>query len=81
MLLGGGGFDLPVKELNMQQPRAVSKFLDQPAGGLWTIAGRLPAVAVLLFGVAIVYFVGFSNFPQAHNAAHDTRHASGFPCH
>jgi cobalt transporter subunit CbtB len=31
--------------------------------------------------VTILYFVGFSNFPKAHNAAHDTRHASGFPCH
>jgi cobalt transporter subunit CbtB len=41
----------------------------------------LPALAVLLFGIAALYAVGFSEFPRAHNAAHDTRHASGFPCH
>jgi cobalt transporter subunit CbtB len=49
--------------------------------GVRTLAGRWPAVGALLFGVTILYFVGFSNFPKAHNAAHDTRHASGFPCH
>lgn len=42
---------------------------------------RWPAVGILLFGPAIVYCVGFSNLPRAHNATHDTRHASGFPCH
>ena len=47
----------------------------------WPIAGRLPALAVVLFGIVVVYFVGFSSLPQAHNATHDTRHASGFPCH
>ena len=65
----------------MQQARAISQSLDQPAGGVWSLAARWPAVGALLFGVTILYFVGFSNFPQAHNAAHDTRHASGFPCH
>ena len=40
-----------------------------------------PALAVLLLGVAMVYAVGFSPFERAHNAAHDTRHANGFPCH
>ena len=40
-----------------------------------------PAVALMLVGVAIVYFLGFSDLPRAHAATHDTRHASGFPCH
>jgi cobalt transporter subunit CbtB len=44
-------------------------------------ADRWPALAVLLLGLVIVYGVGFSPFQQAHNAAHDTRHANGFPCH
>lgn len=44
-------------------------------------ADRLPALAVLLIGLAVVYSVGFSPFTRAHNAAHDTRHANGFPCH
>ena len=65
----------------MQQARPMSQSLDQLAGVIWTLAGRWPAVGALLFGVTILYFVGFSNFSKAHNAAHDTRHASGFPCH
>jgi cobalt transporter subunit CbtB len=28
-----------------------------------------------------VYFAGFSHLDLVHNAAHDTRHSSGFPCH
>lgn len=44
-------------------------------------AARWPALGVLLFGLVMLYVVGFSNLPRAHGAAHDTRHASGFPCH
>jgi cobalt transporter subunit CbtB len=40
-----------------------------------------PALGLFFFGLAIVYCVGFSDLPRAHNAAHDTRHAAGFPCH
>jgi len=47
----------------------------------WTIANRLPAFVVLLLGMVVLYAVGFSTVPQAHNSAHDTRHANGFPCH
>jgi cobalt transporter subunit CbtB len=46
-----------------------------------TITNRWPALAVLMIGLVVLYAVGFSTVPQAHNTAHDTRHASGFPCH
>jgi cobalt transporter subunit CbtB len=46
-----------------------------------TIALRWPAFLAVSLGLAILYLVGFSSFPRAHNAAHDTRHANGFPCH
>ena len=66
----------------MQQTTSVSPSFDRAAAGVSSVAGRLwPAAGAILFGVTILYFVGFSNFPQAHTAAHDTRHASGFPCH
>jgi len=54
-----------------------------PATGTraWPIMNRLPALAVLMFGMIVLYAVGFSTVPQAHNSAHDTRHANGFPCH
>ena len=45
------------------------------------IAGKMPAITVLIFGLVTLYFVGFSTASVAHNATHDTRHASGFPCH
>lgn len=48
---------------------------------VWAISQRLPALTVLFIGLVVVYAVGFSSLPRAHNAAHDTRHASGFPCH
>ena len=42
---------------------------------------RWPGVAVFAFGLLMLYGVGFSTLSVAHNAAHDTRHATGFPCH
>lgn len=51
----------------------------------WSISVRLtrnmPAMAVLILGLITLYGVGFSTATRAHNAAHDTRHATGFPCH
>jgi cobalt transporter subunit CbtB len=46
-----------------------------------TIAVPWPALGVLMFGLVMLYSVGFSTFTRTHNAAHDTRHANGFPCH
>lgn len=46
-----------------------------------TIAGKAPALALLAFGLIALYCVGFSTSATTHNATHDTRHASGFPCH
>jgi cobalt transporter subunit CbtB len=46
------------------------------------IAARVwRAMAVLLFGMGVLYAVGFSTIAKVHNATHDTRHANGFPCH
>ena len=59
----------------------VSTAVTRPAVRPVTIAHRWPALVVILFGLLFVYGVGFSPFPRAHNAAHDTRHANGFPCH
>lgn len=45
------------------------------------IAVPWSALGVLMFGLVMLYSVGFSTFTRTHNAAHDTRHANGFPCH
>jgi len=31
--------------------------------------------------IALIVGVGFAGASVIHNAAHDTRHAIGFPCH
>jgi len=36
---------------------------------------------VMLLGSAFVFLIGFSHVDAVHDAAHDTRHANGFPCH
>jgi cobalt transporter subunit CbtB len=47
-----------------------------------TVSQRVTAGAVCLFlGASLVFLVGLSHISAAHNAAHDTRHAIGFPCH
>lgn len=58
-----------------------SQAIPQSEARTWTMAGRWPAVAVVMIGITVLYFVGFSTIPAAHNTAHDTRHSSGFPCH
>ena len=46
-----------------------------------TIARPLQLIGAFLLGMIIVYGVGFANISAVHNAAHDTRHSTGFPCH
>jgi cobalt transporter subunit CbtB len=38
-------------------------------------------LSAMLFGSVLLYGVGFAQDSRMHNAAHDTRHAIGFPCH
>ena len=47
-----------------------------------SVSQRLAAGLALLFiGLTLTFAVGLSNMAVAHNTAHDTRHAIGFPCH
>jgi cobalt transporter subunit CbtB len=41
----------------------------------------LPVLFAFLFGVVLIAGSGFASTPAVHNAAHDQRHAVGFPCH
>jgi len=38
-------------------------------------------LVALVLGLAVLGTVGFAGAAEIHNAAHDTRHALGFPCH
>jgi cobalt transporter subunit CbtB len=47
-----------------------------------SVSQRVAAgLACAFLGIGILYAVGFAEMAVAHNAAHDTRHAVGFPCH
>lgn len=39
------------------------------------------ALLVAALGLVLVWTAGFSQNRILHNAAHDVRHADGFPCH
>lgn len=41
----------------------------------------LPIIFVAALGVAVMSVAGLSQAQGLHNAAHDARHATGFPCH
>ena len=47
-----------------------------------TIKQRILAGLVCMtLGLGFVAGIGFAGAHTIHNAAHDTRHAVGFPCH
>jgi cobalt transporter subunit CbtB len=41
----------------------------------------IAAFLAALLGAVVIWGVGFSHIDVLHNAAHDTRHSTGFPCH
>jgi cobalt transporter subunit CbtB len=82
----------PVRSLNLPSVRA--RLHDEreftlrstttasiPGAQTLGVTARWPAFATLSLGLVVLYFIGFSPIMRAHNAAHDTRHANGFPCH
>lgn len=50
-----------------------------------TAAKADTSVAAIVFtafiGISIMFMAGFANSGTIHNFEHDTRHATGFPCH
>lgn len=46
-----------------------------------TLSKPLQLLGAVLLGTIILYGAGFVNTAAVHNAAHDTRHSQGFPCH
>ncbi|MFC0410694.1 CbtB domain-containing protein [Roseomonas elaeocarpi] len=52
------------------------------AGTATSAAARGAASLIMLcFGAFLLWGVGFAHNDRLHNAAHDTRHSNGFPCH
>ena len=50
-----------------------------------TAAKADTSVAAIVFtafiGFSIIFMAGFANSATVHDFEHDSRHASGFPCH
>lgn len=44
-------------------------------------AKLLPALAAAGLGIVLLFGAGFAPMEALHNAAHDSRHSAGFPCH
>ena len=58
-----------------------SSTVSQSAAHAKPIAKPLQLIGAFVLGGVIVYAAGFLNTAAVHNAAHDTRHSQGFPCH
>jgi cobalt transporter subunit CbtB len=56
-----------------------------PSAPALALSGRasrvIPALMAMLLGLFVVGVAGFAQIDVVHNAAHDTRHSNGFPCH
>ena len=44
-------------------------------------SGFASMLFVALLGAGLLFAAGFANSAVMHDAAHDTRHSIGFPCH
>ncbi len=53
----------------------------QTAQTTLTLSSTMQIVAASLIALVVLYGVGFNEMDVAHNAAHDARHATVFPCH
>ena len=51
------------------------------AGAATAASVAAGAVLAMAVGLAVVLVAGFGQAEALHDAAHDMRHAAGFPCH
>ena len=68
-------------ELNMTTKHTAATTLSQNDVSSNLSSRLVTYVAVMLLGVSILAVAGHAQTPTLHGAAHDTRHATGFPCH
>lgn len=46
-----------------------------------TASRFVPAIFAAALGIALITLTGHVQAAALHDAAHDVRHATGFPCH
>jgi cobalt transporter subunit CbtB len=54
---------------------------EQTANSISDVPKKAQILASALLGFIILMAVGFAPIEVVHNATHDTRHSTGFPCH
>jgi len=65
---------MPVTPVNLGQADAAPR--------LATLRDKLiPALCAAGLGAVLLFGAGFASMEALHNAAHDSRHSAGFPCH
>ena len=77
----------PGKEAAEASPPRISDLTDLPSrpdlvidcGGHQALAAHGPVALAL--GIAVIALTGHVQAAGLHDAAHDVRHATGFPCH
>lgn len=69
--------------MSISTPHPTATIVPAPAATATATQGQrlVAAASAMLLGAFLVYFAGFSHIDAVHNAAHDTRHSSAFPCH
>lgn len=68
--------------MNTQNSGTQNSATNAAALAVETPASRALAISfAALLGVFVIGGVGFSHISAMHNAAHDVRHATAFPCH
>ena len=69
----------------MENKKTLFRFVFPFVENITEIMSKKILGSLLMFfsGVLLLYLVGFAQGSgnMIHNAAHDARHASGFPCH
>jgi|tagenome__1003787_1003787.scaffolds.fasta_scaffold20829037_2 cobalt transporter subunit CbtB len=75
-----GAYPDRIAKLGEHDVQAVIPTSSIPLSGTRAVAAA-PAILAAFLGLFMVWGVGFSDISAVHNAAHDVRHASAFPCH
>lgn len=60
---------------------AKTRTASQTDSALAVHSGALPVFFAALLGAFLIWGAGFAQMTVLHNAVHDTRHSTAFPCH
>lgn len=72
----------PALILNFEHTEGVTLMTTDRISTPLSLSQRVAAgISAMVFGGFLIFGVGLAQADNLHNAAHDTRHSIGFPCH